>query len=206
MKLYFIRHGESKLNAVGVHQHAEVELSYSGIQQAQNVANRFVNIPIDTILSSPYTRTKQTAEEINKIIKKEVIYTDFLREIKRPTEIEGLKINDPEALRIKQLIKEYRGNVDWHYSDEDNFHDLKKRAQGFIQYLETTSGNHVLAVTHGLILRVIICTMMLGEDFDTEYFEAFEKFFMTTNTGITMCEKDNDKWKLLAWNDYTHLE
>lgn len=205
MKLYLVRHGESRSNTAGLHQHAKIELSDRGVTQARNVAKRFINIPINIILSSPYTRTKQTAKEIGNVLHKKIVYIDLLHEIKRPTEIEGLKVQDPEALRIKQLIKESRDNESWHYSDEDNFHDSKKRAQEFLQYLETIKGDHVLAITHGRILQIIICTMMLGDKFDANYFESFEKFFMTINTGITVCEKDNSKWKLLAWNGYAHL-
>jgi probable phosphoglycerate mutase len=206
MRLYFVRHGETVFNADGIHQHSRAELSDNGLKQARSVAKRFADIPIDTILSSTYIRTKQTVSEINKFVGKEITYVESLREIKRPSEIEGLNWTDPIAVKVIDLIKKNRNDPDWHYSDEDNFHDLQHRSQEFIQYLESVKGENILAVTHGTILRFIVCTMMLGDDYSPDYFETFRQFFSTTNTGITMCEKnEGENWKLLAWNDYNHL-
>ena len=86
MKLYFIRHAESKFNAQGInHQDETNELTPEGIRQAKVVANRFRDPPIDIILSSDSTRAQQTAEEISKVLHKKIFYTDTLRELRRPS-------------------------------------------------------------------------------------------------------------------------
>lgn len=205
MKIYFIRHGESELNALDIHQYKNTKLSKNGIEQAKTVARRFKNIPIDIILSSPYIRTRQTAEEINRVIKKDILYTDLLRETKRPSELEGKHTKDDYALTIKKQIKLNRGNKNWHFSDEDNFYDIKKRVSAFLNFLNALKEENILAVTHGTILRYILCSMMLGENYDPQYFEKINHFYKTDNTGISIFIKQQDRWKLLSWNDHSHL-
>ena len=78
MKLYLVRHGESTYNIDGIIQPLGSELSEKGKEQAKFLAARFKNIPVDIIISSPLKRAKQTAEIIERVIQKEVIYTDLL--------------------------------------------------------------------------------------------------------------------------------
>ena len=102
MKLYLARHGQTEYNAMSLHQHGDVELSELGIKQAKVLAKRFSKIPIDLIYSSPMTRAKKTAEIINKNLKKEIIYTDFLKEKKNPSEIVGKKGENYEIQKKRQ--------------------------------------------------------------------------------------------------------
>ena len=64
---------------------------------------------------------------------------------------------------------------------------------------------NVLVVTHGYIMILIALLMVYGDDLTDSIFNPFIKFAHTTNTGITMMEYDKEKWRLLTWNDYSHL-
>lgn len=206
MKLYFVRHGESKFNALGIHQHAGVELSTDGIRQAKIVANRFRDITIDIIISSNYIRAQQTTEEIHKVTNKPVFYTDLLKEVKRPTQIEGKKMDDPEVIHLKEVIEKNAALKDWHYSDEENFLDIQKRAYDFLEYLKLFKEENILAVTHTNFLRMIICVMCFHGDLSPDIFHKFQQFFDSTNTGITLLKKsEQGQWKLDTWMDHAHL-
>jgi len=206
MKVYFVRHGESTFNALGLHQHRHVSLSETGKKQAVFIAKRFANIPIDIIISSPETRAQQTTDTINAVLQKEIVYTEFLKEIKRPTVVERKSISDPQVLEIKQSIDKYYKDKNWHYSDEENFSDLRRRAQTFITFLEERKEENVLVVTHGMILRMIVASMFIEKEVTPDLFLQFERFFKTSNTGMTVCERSKESgWQLLTWNDSAHL-
>lgn len=205
MKVYFVRHGESELNATGTHQQAHTPLSEKGRLQAKNVAERMRHLPIDHIYASDYERAKQTAEIINEVLQKELTFTDLLRERRRPSEIQGQHIDDPKVLKIQQAIQDHRDDFQWHYSDEENFFDVKTRAEKFISLLQSETKENIAVVTHGGISRFIISLLMFGDNLTPQLFNQFYNFMKMTNTGITVCEYKDEMWKLLTWNDYAHL-
>lgn len=189
-----------------MNQHKDVELSLDGIKQAKIVARRFENVPIDIILASPYARTVQTAEIINSAIKKEIRYSPLLTEMKIPSEFIGKSQEDTEVMKIRKLRRDHANDPLWHYSDEENFSDVKARAIQCIDYFATIHKDAVLVVTHGTYIKIIIFTMMLGEMFTPEFWYVRSNFFHTDNTGITVCERKEDgEYKLLTWNDSAHL-
>jgi len=206
MKLYFIRHAESKFNAQEIsHQDETNELTPEGIRQAKVVANRFRDTPIDIILSSDSTRAQQTAEEISKVLHKKIFYTDTLRELRRPSIIVGKKDQDPKVIEIVAALNKNARLQDWHYSDEENFYDFKKRVYAFFDYLQLFKEEDILIVTHGITLRMMV-TLMCFKDIDPETFLKLFNFLEPYNTGITICDKnENNEWKLITWNDHAHL-
>jgi len=88
MRLILIRHAESEANAKGINQGQKVDtfLSKLGVKQAKQVAQRLGDEKIEIIYSSDLKRAKQTAEEINKFHKLEIVYDKRLREKDHPEE------------------------------------------------------------------------------------------------------------------------
>lgn len=205
MKIYFVRHGQTTYNARDVYQPLDSPLSELGTRQAKFVGKRFIHIPIDIIFASPLLRTKQTTEIVNKVLNKQVEWLDDLKEIKRPSEYIDKNGEHEAVQKIKNAIKQNANNPNWHYSDEENFFDFKKRAISFLKRIGERREKHILAITHGEILRIIIAIMLMGEDLTQKEFEKLSKFLKTINTGITVCVRESDKWKLLTWNDHAHL-
>lgn len=100
--IYFVRHGETEFNIKRIHQHPDVPLSELGLKQAEFVAMRFLHIPIDCIVASPYLRARQTTEAIILKTQKPVKYNSFFIELKNPSEIEGKQMDEPE-LRLSVI-------------------------------------------------------------------------------------------------------
>lgn len=211
-KIYFVRHGESILNIENREQGADGSLSETGRAQAEFVAKRFHSISFDVIVSSPYTRAKETAAIINKELGKDILYSDFLIERRPPSEFIGELVTDPEYTKIRDLMRDKRAeNPLWKYADEDNFNDLKTRAESALEYLHLLPYDSVLAVTHAGILRVIMASIIFGKGLTyDEYLKIFHTF-KVTNTGITLVEYREAPtahiagWKLVVWNDHAHL-
>lgn len=205
MKLYFVRHGESTGNEQGIHQDSQTPLSTKGLQQAEELAQRFESIHIDSVLCSPFVRTKQTAEAIIKSKNIEVGFDDRLVETKRPTEIEGKSIHDPDVLKIKEEIKINNDNPDWYYSDEEKPADVMKRVADFLTDVKQRKEESILIVTHGEAIRTVVLLMMYGEEANVHMWEHFKSFLWVSNTAITLLSDHDGTWKLITWNDHAHL-
>ncbi len=205
MKVYFVRHGEGVHNANHLYSYPEAPLTDKGMQQAKFAGKRIKTLPIELIISSPYKRTVQTTNIINKNLNKKVIYNDLAVEIRRPTEISGKNRYDPDIIKIKKQLDKHFHLPNWHFSDEENFYDLRKRAFVFITYLQSLKQQQVLVVTHMVFIQAVVLTMMLGEKLTASVLLRAYKFFFLETSGLTLCEyKDND-WKLITWNDISHL-
>jgi len=215
MKIYFVRHGESVSNALGLRQGPGGGLTAKGIKQAKILAKKFSSIPIDLIVSSPYDRAKLTAQIISKVIGKKIAYSPLFIERRNPAHLFGKPIEDPESLKITGLIYKNYHNKDWRHSNEENFDDLRKRGQQAIRFIEKLSPvkKNILVVTHGLFMRMILAQMMLGNKLDSQIFFKIMHFCKTANTGIMACEYMTGKkkgryhkWRLITWNDHAHLK
>ncbi|MBI4120834.1 MAG: histidine phosphatase family protein [Parcubacteria group bacterium] len=208
--IYFVRHGETPSNIDRIHQGHDEPLSKSGQKQAETVAERLTRVSFDIIISSDYKRALETAQAINEKTKKSVVESPLFREMKIPSEFVQKSHSDPETIRGWEMIDEHWNDAGWHYSDEENFSDLRKRAGEAISFLEGRSEENILVVTHSTFLIMIIGVMMdprLTPSFFTDLYE----FFVTRNTGITWCQQGHphaenpNKWQLITWNDHAHL-
>lgn len=216
MKVIFVRHGEGAHNVKKLYSTPDFELTDVGKKQAEVAAERLLHLPIDIIIASSFKRTKQTAEIINKRLGKEIIFTDLAVEGKRPKEIAGKSFSDPEVVKIRQQLEENFSNKNWHFSDEENFYDLKQRAEKFIEFLEGVNEENILVISHINFIKMVFLVMMLKEAITPEiYLKAYD--FLTLETsGLTICKRINDDknpygmgrktdWELVTWNDHSHL-
>ncbi|MCP6726541.1 MAG: histidine phosphatase family protein [Patescibacteria group bacterium] len=206
MKLYLVRHGESISNVKGsIVQPLGSELSEKGKEQAEILAKRFKDIPVDIILSSPLIRAKQTAEIIQGVIGKEVVYTDLLSERRNPSGFIGKDTEDPEFKKINKLLRDST-DPSFHHSDEENLFDVKERAERLLEFVSSRKEEHILCVTHGVFLKIVIGSMEFGEHLTSKTICALQDFLRTNNTGITVCGKDDKRgWSMYTWNDHAHL-
>lgn len=204
MKAYFVRHGISTLTE-SKHQLPETPLSESGIKQAEAVAQRFIHIPLNIIITSSYTRALQTAQAIEKIKSVSLIQSDLFIERKMPSQFHGKSVHDPEIVPIHNTIRENFYNQDWHYADEENFADLLSRAKKALEFIISQQKENIAVVTHGYFLTVMIYYLLFGENGNSQAFKSFRDHTMNSNTGLTLCDYKDGKWKLLTWNDYAHL-
>jgi probable phosphoglycerate mutase len=207
--IYFVRHGETILNAQHIRQGSEGSLSEKGKHQASQTGERLQAFPIEVILVSPFQRTRETAAIINQYVNKPIEYNDLLKERQNPKEIIGKWADDPEVRKITDLIDKsfHEGNL--RYSDEENYEDLKKRAEKLLDYLATRQEHHILCVTHGIFLTMVIAFMENRDQLTAQDYIKLAFLNPATNAGITVCQYDpaeasNPKkgWELIAWNDY----
>ncbi len=151
MNLYVIRHGQMdpNLNHI-ITTYTDMPLNETGINQANNALKEVKNIDYDVIISSPLTRTRQTADIIN-YKKMDVIYDNRIVE-RNSGEYEGKSSKDVD-------LDSY-----WNYYSknkvkgaEEIFH-LFTRVYDFIDDIRKRYSNKtVLVVTHDGVCRALSC-------------------------------------------------
>lgn len=78
---YFLRHGETDWNRRRIIQgQTDTPLDAVGEQQAEAVAPHVATLPINTICSSSLSRARRTAEIVNRVLDRQIIPFDDLRE------------------------------------------------------------------------------------------------------------------------------
>lgn len=215
MLVYFVRHGETNYNADKLHQPPTAPLSEKGIRQAEALARRLSRIPIERIVASPFTRARQTADIINSALRVPLEESALFQEMKRPGELVENGHNAIETVEIMKQILEHHDDPKWHFSDEENFFDLKTRAEKALDLLIRTHNdmNHILVVTHGNFLRAVLGVASFEEAFTPDVFQKLYHF-STHNAGVTVLEYDEHghsigiqgpHWHVVAWNDHAHL-
>ncbi|HJY45083.1 MAG TPA: histidine phosphatase family protein [Propionibacteriaceae bacterium] len=232
-----IRHGESQTNATNTfqagNQYDSDPLTELGQQDARRLAERLAALPVDLVVSSSYLRARTTAGLIAEAtqaphvvpVSKNSSWVDLpvddqevrdrvslLREIDVPSELQGLKFDDPRANEIQHAAMAVAHEPDGHYSDEENLHDLWHRAEEIRQNLEARSGRLIVVVAHGGILKVWLAHLMFtairGLDTSQQLsaYRGFTRLGWWDNTGVLSLRFSPDQGWLWLMTDIQHLE
>lgn len=211
--IYFVRHGESELNAMGIRQGSEGPLSPLGRQQVLETAKKFPKNKgkPQILFASPYQRTRETAEIIAQELGMDINYKDLLVERRNPSEIIGKKANSEEVRRIVDRIDNSFHEDNLRYSDEENFIDLKERAKKLLHFIKGVKEERIIMVTHGIFLKMVIACMLYGKNLTASQYNELSFFNPINNAGMTICLFiphwfSRSEWKLLTWNNTETLE
>ena len=218
-EVYFVRHGESEGN-VGeppvYKPDADLELTQKGREQSRFIAERVASLPFDSLVVSPYVRTRDTAAMIEKTTGKKAEYSDLIVERILPSSIVG-KSRDDES--VDALVADWVDSffvANTRVEDGENFEDITERAKQALRLFEQRPDERILAVSHGFFLRVVLSVVMFGESLTPKELKQFIAATSTTNTGITMIsyttevhahdvDPDRPRWRIKIFNDHAHL-
>lgn len=210
--IYFVRHGQTVANVAEQTQGPDDPLNEVGLKQAEIIAERAQSLDFECIIASDYARAKVTAENIHEATSKPIEFSKLFRELRRPSEFWGRVVKeDEEVLAGYRLINENFGREGWHFSDEENFSDVRARGQEALQYLLSRIEQRVLVVSHGNFLRTLLGIMLRGESYSYRDYIDIESTFELDNTSITIVEykhhwrKNAHTWMIGSWNDRAHL-
>ncbi len=206
--IYFVRHGETLNNAQNIRQGSDGSLSEKGRAQALATAKRFPkeNGRPDVIITSPYERTRETAEIIANELGMGFEYSDLLVERRNPSEIIGHSGQEEEVKKIVDKIDMSFHDDNLRYSDEENFTDLKERAKKLLEYIASRPEEQIIMVTHKIFLKMVAAYMTYGDKLTASIYNTLSYLNPMDNAGMTICSYTthwlkNDEWKILVWND-----
>jgi len=205
MNIYFVRHGQTRCNEMWLYQDEYEPLSEIGLEQARMAAERVKSLPVDMIYSSPMKRAVQTAGIVKEAIGKEIIFSELLKESRRPSVMIGKSDHNPLVAEIYKECNLHQDDPLWHYSDEENFLEYKARGRKALEYLEGLPQENILVISHGNLIKMLVLTMALGDLVRPDIFYSFANKFQLRNTGLTYCKKKSSGWSIEAFNDHRHL-
>ena len=158
-KVWFIRHAESEANAgLPTLDSSKVVLTAQGHKQAKTIALSFPDPP-SLIVTSSYTRTKQTASPTQQRFR-DVPYTEW------PVH-EFTYLSSSHQFSTKQerrpLVKIFWERNDPYYIDgngAESFYDFLMRVNTVFEYLNRFDENDFIAVfSHGQFIRAVLWTL-----------------------------------------------
>ncbi|WP_209124189.1 histidine phosphatase family protein [Alkalihalobacillus sp. BA299] len=200
MKLYFIRHGESEGNKLGIIQGwKDFSLSNEGKQQARYLSDYFQHKQLDYIYSSDLIRAYETANEIAKVKNITPHKWDKLREINLGP-LEGKTREDiytqyPQAKERTLLTSGIMGT--------ETVEEITARCHYILEQMRTAhEGKHVALVAHGGLISIALMFILFGDDWHLHH-----RPFQIDNTSVTFIEWKNDRKPIIHYiNKTTHLE
>ncbi len=208
--VYLIRHAQSADNVSAVFQSPKSLLSSLGEKQAKIIAGRISKLDFELLVSSPFQRARQTAEEIKINTGKEIEFSDLFIERKKPTSINGKPYEDKTARIIWRDWEKSLYTSGVRVEDGENFDDLIVRADRALEFLSNRKENPIVVVTHGYFLRTIIARVLIGRFLSGEIFRNFQRSAEMENTGLTVLKyrdrfEEKPAWRLWIYNDHAHL-
>lgn len=213
--VYFVRHGEAENNtrSGNIYHGFQAELTSRGRQQAALIAERASKLEFDALISSPWPRTRATAEAIAAKTGHRIEFNESFMERRCPSSFIGRPWDDVETQRMQgEWLAVFYADDGSRYLDGENFDDMKKRAADSWQHLSARSEERIMVVTHGLFLRTLLAYAIFGERLTGAMHREFEGALRTSNTGITIFERHPDaeyaneeRWRMRVWNDHVHL-
>ena len=204
MKLYFVRHGETLWNTMGIFQGIKNSpLTEFGKEQTRKLKESLKNIKFTHFYSSPLGRALETINiltEDRPQAKIEII-PEF-REINMG-EVEGIPRKDFEAMYPVEFHNLWNNGKAYDPSncDGETLESVYKRAgEGLKKITENHSENDVLLiVSHGVTLESIFANIT-GTSIET-----FAERNVPKNTSVTVAEYKNGKFEIILFSDTSHL-
>ena len=198
--MLLVRHGETEWNKLGKFQgQCDVPLNKRGLAQARQ-ASRAVSLGAGiTVYASPLYRTMQTAEEISRSAKTNVIPLDGLKELDLG-DLEG--ITGPEMRADwPQFYAAWRDDpAELVMPKGESLKQLQERAwQAFLDMESAHQEEETLvAVSHNFTIRTIVCRL-LGMPLSN-----FHRMALSL-ASICTVEMGRSGRRLVGYNSTSHL-
>ncbi len=201
VKIYLVRHAEAMGNVKEFFQgRTDAVISPKGEKQLDRLAERFRDIPIEAVYSSPLVRAYSTAQAVNRYHGFDIIRDDELMEI-NGGDWEGvywaeLPKRFPEELRIwNECIEKFQA------PNGESTLDVYNRLSAAIDVIAAANrGRTIAVVSHGMAIKAYL-TYAEGRAW-----ENYVDSGWSDNTAVSLVEyDDNLKPSVIFKNDASHL-
>jgi len=200
MKIYLVRHGQTKSNKEGRFVGwNDVDLSSEGCRQAEKVAQRFSTEPVAALYSSELIRARRTAEIIGKKHGLEPQTSTLLREINFGA-WEGLTHGEIMSLYGPEMRRWINNPFRYSPPGGESLRQVYSRMEQFLASLspcEYNDGAIVLVSHGGAIISVLHHIMGLSEN------EIWDRSIK--NASVSLLQKNNSQFEVVFINDISHI-
>lgn len=199
--VYIVRHCEAEGNVKGVFQgKTDFDISEKGKKQLEKLAERFRDIKLDVIYSSPLRRAFLTAKAVTKY---HLLPINFEADL---TEIDG---GDMEGKPWSDLDKLFPNEYYFWKNDFSKFaapngesvsEVYNRTTEVFNRIIDVNKGKAIGIFSHGCAIRILMCYIK------SIPLERIEEVLWSDNTAITCVQiSENGKMKIVYENDYVHI-
>jgi broad specificity phosphatase PhoE len=165
MHVYFVRHGETDLNAQSVHQAPSTPLNARGYDQARTVGELLRPADPTLLITSTHVRAEETARVIGQSLGITPVRAYLFREVEWPSNLIGKSLISFGSVRFLIMLALFRNRLSWRYRDGENIYDLYTRIQKAFSYIDSLveAHNSVVIVSHSEYIRLMIRYMCHGQ-------------------------------------------
>lgn len=228
MFIYLIRHGRQSSSDCNVN----VPLAEAGMRQAELLGERLKRYPIDALYSSNLIRAVETAKlafadapvlsdslqirpglaeidfgtltgQPDPVVKQ--YYAEYYAKQKTLFSQEGFAKREGTAFKE---IAPFTGRFllpseEMWYPDGENGRMVLERVMPVLQEWLESPAQHIVAVTHGGVIRILLCALFGGD-----FCRRLQFASSLENCSITQLYYDEQKnaFFLERFNDYAHIE
>ena len=197
-RIILVRHGRQNSNKCNV----DVPLAPEGVLQAELLAKRLKGESFDIMYTSTLIRAIQTGDIINQELGLDIV---------RRAGINEIDWGDIVGLDHKERFEKYSffmherslRTSDLPFPGGESGEECFNRAYPVIKEMISSEYNSILVVTHGGLIRALICGL-LGIPFKhkLDFGSSLE------NTSLTefLYDSETELFSLERLNDYNHLE
>lgn len=200
-EIYMVRHCEAMGNVKRLFQgSSDLDISEIGAKQLEYLKNRFKDIPLDTVYTSPLIRARKTAL---------AVIGD--RDLK-PIDEKGLVELDGGIVEGKPFVETFNsipGLADtWDNHPEDfapeggeKMRDAYERIWNTVKNIAAQNAGKIVAcTTHGGVTRCLLCRLLKGD------ITKLSEMPWSENTAVTLIRFDDElNPEVVFCNDTTHL-
>ncbi len=200
MRVILVRHGQTEWNSKGIFRGViDVELNDNGERQARLTGEKLGRLCIDAVYSSPLLRAYKTARIIASFHDQKVKIIERLTDMNfgvwQGLTREQVKECYPEVFQTWEN-RPHRVVI----PEAETLSGVRKRISlGLKNILNDHGGSTVVIVSHGLIIKVLLC-VVLG--MDNSHFWKLRQ----DNSAVNIFEYSKEGTKLFLMNDTTHLQ
>ena len=200
-KVYIVRHCETDGNALRIFQgHTNNDINEMGAKQLVALEEKFKDIPLDKIYTSPLIRAHKTALAISGNLNTPLFIDDGLIEINggvyEGKTFEELKNSYPDFAEMWE-------SKTWEFAPEkgETMPEAYERIWNTVTEIVKENKDKTIAiVSHGFVIRSYFCRILYN---NIKKFRELEYGF---NTSVSLLEfEDETTPKIVYLNDLSHL-
>lgn len=195
-RIILMRHGRTEWNVDNRWQgQAPIPLDIIGRTQAHLAGQHLASAALDRIFTSDLIRAVQTAQLVGDYVQVPITPDARLREIHVGT-WQGLTSEEVQLWDAERYAVVKADPINTRRPQGESWADVAERVRTALEeYVAQYTGQGLLVVTHGGVIRIILKT--LGVSIDTN--------FTNENAALTELHHEAEKWSLVTLGETAHL-
>lgn len=197
-EIMLVRHGETAWNVEEIFRgRVDVELSETGLRQAELLAGYLRDSKIEAVYSSPLKRAQRTAQTIGDSHGLEVIVTPRLLDLDF-SEWQGQSVREVRE-KYPELYEEWLSSPEkLRIPAGESLDEVRERAVLVIDEVIASRRSVVVLVSHRVVNKVLICALL---GLDNSHFWNIRQ----DTCGITTFDYREGRFTLTGHNDTSFL-